>query len=93
MGNYGKQNLIFLMYDIHYIGGVERVTVNMANYYVAAGHRVTILSLSRKKNLIFFNLDERVAIHYLNFHFENGFNLPQKIASLFKVNCYLKKIK
>lgn len=81
------------MYDIHYIGGVERVTVNMANYYVTAGHRVTILSLSRKKDLNFFNLDERVVIHYLNFHFENGFNLPQKIASVFKVNSYLKKIK
>ena len=81
------------MYDIHFIGGVERVTVNMANYYVAAGHRVTILSLSRQKNVNFFNLDERVAIHYLNFHFENGFNLPQKMASVVKVNGYLKKIK
>lgn len=93
MENSGMQNLIFLMYDIHYIGGVESVTVSMANYYVASGHRVTILSLSRKKNLNFFNLDERVAIHYLNFHFENGFNLPQKIASLFKVYGYLKKVK
>ena len=93
MVNTNKQHLIFLLYDIHFIGGVERVAVNMANTFVASGHRVTILSLSRKKNLNFFELDERVGIHYLNFHFENGFNLPQKIASVFSVYNYLRKIK
>ena len=85
-------HLVFLLYDIHFVGGVERVAANMANTFIGYGHRVTILSLSRPKTSNFFNLDPRAEIIYFNFHFENGFNLPQKIASVFKVYGYLRKL-
>jgi len=83
--------LVILVYDIHFGGGVERVTVNMSNHLVEIGYQVTILSLSRCKPSNLFTIDNRVTIDYLNFNFENGFNLPQKIASVNKVNRYFRK--
>jgi len=84
-------HLVFLVYDVHFGGGVERVTANMANYLVRANHQVTIVSLSRIKPSNTFTIDDRVSIEYLNFHFENGFNLLQKIASVFRVSKYLRR--
>ncbi len=81
-------HLVFLVYDIHFGGGAERVTVNMANQLIENNHRVSILSLSRFKPSNIFSIDNRVTLIYLNFDFENGFNLTQKIAALFKVNSH-----
>lgn len=84
-------HIVFLLLDIHIIGGVERVTVNLANNLAKNGHKVTIISLSRIKPLSIFTIDNRVEIKYLNFNFENIFNIPQKIAAVFKVSHHLQK--
>lgn len=81
-------NLVFLVYDIHFGGGAERVTVNMANHLVENNHQVSIVSLSCFKPSNIFDIDKRVTIAYLNFNFENVFNLLQKIASVFRVSRY-----
>lgn len=84
-------HIVFLLHDIHFGGGGERVTVNIANRLVEDGYQVTIVSLSSCKSSNIFTLDNRIAIKYLNFHFENGFNLPQKIASVFKVGSHFRQ--
>jgi len=78
-------HIVFLLHDIHFGGGGERVTVGMANHLAAENHQVTIVSLSRFSPSNIFMPDKRVEIKYLNFNFENGFNIPQKIASVFTV--------
>ncbi len=83
--------IIFLLHDIHFGGGGERVTVNMANQLVGKGYLVTIVSLSRSKPSNIFSIDNRVAMEYLNFNFENGFNIPQKIASVYEVRKYFRQ--
>jgi len=83
--------LVILVYDIHFGGGVERVSANMANQLVEFGYQLTIVSLSRFRTSNIFTIDQRVKIDYLNFNFENGFNLPQKIASVVIVNKYFRK--
>jgi len=84
-------HLVFLVYDVHFGGGVERVIVNMANHLASVNYQVTIVSLSRIKPSNIYTIDDRVSIEYLNFHFENGFNLLQKIASVFRVSKYLRR--
>ena len=84
-------NILFLVYDIHFGGGAERVTVNMANHLVADNNKVTIVSLSRFNSSNIFTINNQVEIEYLNFNFENALNLIQKIASVFKVSSYLRK--
>lgn len=81
-------NIVFLVYDIHFGGGAERVTVNLANHLADNNYKVTVVSLSRFNSTNIFTIDNRVEIKYLNFNFENGFNLLHKIASVFKVSSY-----
>ncbi len=84
-------NIVFLVLDIHLVSGSERVAVNMANFLVDKGHAITIVSLSRQKLGRIFNIDNRIVLKYLNFNFRNGFNIPQKIASIFIVNRFFSK--
>jgi glycosyltransferase involved in cell wall biosynthesis len=51
-------HLLFLIYSLAG-GGAERVTVNLANYWVAMGHRVTIATLAGRSE-VSYRLDERV---------------------------------
>lgn len=66
------------------------MTVNLANHFVGIGYPVTIISLSCFKPSNIFNIDNRVKVEYLNFNFENGFNIPQKFESVFKVRKYFR---
>ena len=84
-------HLVFLIHDIYYVGGTERVVVNMANDLVEKGYQVTILSLSRFRPSNIFTIDSRVVIDFLNFNFENVFNIPQKIISILRVGFYFRK--
>lgn len=84
-------HLSFLVYDIHFGGGAERVTANIANQMVRNGHQVTIVSLSRFKPSNIFTIDNRISIEYLNLNFENRFNILHKIESVFKVNSFVRK--
>lgn len=37
-------NIIYFIHDLHTIGGIERVTVNKANWLVQQGHTVSIVT-------------------------------------------------
>lgn len=60
-----QMQILFLLYDLHFGGGGERVTVNLANSLINRGHNVTILSLASQKNDNIFAVDPRIKIDYL----------------------------
>lgn len=81
------------MYDIHFGGGAERVTTNLANYLAADNNKVTIVSLSRFNPSNIFTINDKVTVEYLNFNFESVFNPVYKVASVFTVNRYFRHYK
>ncbi|MCX6236017.1 MAG: glycosyltransferase family 4 protein [Bacteroidia bacterium] len=85
-------NINFLVHDIHFGGGGERVTVNMANYFAAKGNQVTIVSVSTPKVGNKFSIDEEVNIIYLNVALNSGYKIFRKIESVFAVKNYFRKV-
>jgi len=77
--------IVFLVHDIHFGGGGERVTINLANYFVEKVSRVLIVSLSPPKATNLFTIDKRIRIEYLGINFNIGSNLINKLSSVFKV--------
>jgi amylovoran biosynthesis glycosyltransferase AmsD len=86
-------HITFLVHDIHFGGGGERVTTNMANHFVAKGNQVTIVSLAIRQMQNVFTIDERVIVEYLNIDLNNGLNITRKIESVYAVRRYFKKVK
>ena len=84
-------HIVFLLHDIHFGGGGERVTVNLANYLINKDFGVSIVSLAKSRRENIFKLDKRIVVDYLNFEFEKGFNIPKKIASVFAVQKHFRK--
>ena len=85
-------HIVFLVADIHLGGGGERVTVNMSNHLIENGYTVAIVSFSTHKPTKIFNIDARVKVDYLGIRFDRGFNILNKIRSVFKVRSYFKRI-
>lgn len=88
-----------MVHDVHFGGGIERVTTNMANYFAANNHQVSIVSISSPKTANIFTFDKRVDIKYLNADVELNSNLNSwvkvfhKIISVFAARSYFKKVK
>jgi len=80
--------IIFLIRDLHFGGGGERVTVNLSNYFVDKGFEVTIVTLAIPGKENIFSVDQRIRIDYLNADIGKGFSLFQKVKSLFAVKKY-----
>jgi glycosyltransferase involved in cell wall biosynthesis len=85
--------IVFLVHDIHYGGGGERVSINLANHFNEKGYNVKILSLSPSKTSNLFQLNNSIGIDYLDIDFNIGSNLIKKISSIFKVIIYFSKYK
>ncbi len=86
-------NIIFLVHDIHFGGGGERVTINLANYFEEKGYDVKIVSLSQQKTSNIYSINKRIEIEYLNINFNIGSNAIKKILSIIKTNIYFSKHK
>ena len=87
-----SKNIVFLVADIHFGGGGERVTVNMSSHLVENGYTVSIVSLSAYKQTNVFKIDGRVTVDYLGITFGKGFNILNKIRSVFRVRNYFNRI-
>ena len=85
-------NIAFLVHDIHFGGGGERVTANMANYFAAKGDQVNIVSISTRKTVNVFQINTLVHIDYLNIDPDSSNNLIRKIQSVFAVKKYFERI-
>lgn len=58
--------IIFLVNDIHFNGGGERVTVNMANWFITRGYKVIILSMAKPSSIETFPMNDGIRKEYLN---------------------------
>jgi len=83
--------IYFLIRDIHFGGGGERVTVNLADWFHDKGYNVTIVSIAVPQNNNIFNIKDEISIDYLGIDFKNGFNLFNNLKSIFKVREYFSK--
>jgi len=86
-------NIVFLVHDIHYGGGGERVTINLANYFEEKGYTVNIVSLSPAKTTNIYSINKEVGIKYLDIDFTIGSNLIKKVISIFKVHSHFREYK
>ncbi|EMQ5758750.1 hypothetical protein AZH52_12715 [Proteus mirabilis] len=64
-----SNDIIFLIGDITEKGGIERVTINLANS-LCSFFNVTIISLYKKNQNINFYLNKNVNIKYINENYE-----------------------
>ena len=83
-------HLVFLISDIHFGGGGERVTVNLANSFSEKGYKVTIVSIAVPQQTNIFNIQAGIRIDYLGIDFNRSFNFINKIRSVFKVWKYFE---
>ena len=85
------KKIAFLVHDIHFGGGGERVVSNLSYLFTKKGYSVTIISLCKRENNTFsFPINEKVQIDYLN---TNIFKIElfNKIRSLFLLKKYFRK--
>ena len=82
------KKIAFLVHDIHFGGGGERVVANLSDIFIRKGYFVTIISLCKKKETFSFELNKKVHINYLN---TNSFKIEyfNKLKSLFCLRKYL----
>lgn len=86
-------DLVFLVADLHYGGGGERVTINLANYFEKKGYIVEIISIAQAKPTNIFSVNDGIKIKYLNIDFNVGSNLIKKIISVLTVKTHFRKYK
>ncbi|MEI6140224.1 MAG: glycosyltransferase family 4 protein [Mariniphaga sp.] len=85
--------IVFLVHDIHFGGGGERVTINLANTFKEKGADVKIVSLSAASLKNIYPTNNEIGIDYLCIDFANGCNLINKVKSIFRVNSYFNTYK
>lgn len=89
----GQRHIIFLVHDIHFGGGGERVVTNMANYFtINLACDVEIISIGLPKGHPVFPIDESVKIKYLNVDQDISnpvSNIISKFKSLNRLRVYL----
>ncbi|MGN3439295.1 glycosyltransferase family 4 protein [Proteus penneri] len=68
MNNFSN-NIIFLVGDITEKGGIERVTINLANS-LSTFFNVKIISLYKKNRIINFDLKKSINVEYINNYYE-----------------------
>lgn len=65
--------LAFLVNDINANGGVERVVITLANYFVREyKYKVIIISRGEKNNNSIYEVDNNIDINYLNYKSKKG---------------------
>ena len=87
-------NIIYFIHDLHTIGGIERVTVNKANWLVQQGHTVSIVTTDQNSKKLAFNLSGKVKLIDLGLNYKSsrGKNWFCKAIKLIK-NHYCHRIK
>lgn len=83
--------IAFLITDITGIGGIERVTVTVANEFVSEGNDVEIISLFKRNEALSYTLSDSVKVHYLlREDYNLGNSTISRIRLLFQANIALK---
>ncbi len=73
--------IVYLIAGTYNSGGMERVLANKANYLVALGHDVTIVTTDQRGQQPFFPLDKRIECYDLGINYEenNGKSFFNKV--------------
>ena len=82
----------FLIRDINFGGGGERVTVNLANWLNKRGYDVTIVSIALPGKENIFTINKEISIEYLGLDYWKGFNVINKLRSVFIVRRYFTNL-
>lgn len=87
-------NIIYCIHDLHTIGGIERVTVNKANWLAQQGHKVSIVTTDQDTKKLAFDLSNKVRLIDLGLNYKKskGKNWFYKAIKLIK-NHYCHRIK
>ncbi len=88
-----SNDIVFLIGDITEKGGIERVTINLANS-LCSFFNVTIISLYKKNQNINFNLNKNVNIKYINDNYEVSMynrKLPNIRGLFFDITYIIRK--
>lgn len=74
--------LVYCIPGTCHSGGMERVLANKANYLVAHGYEVVIVTTDQRGEKPFFPLDSRIVCHDLNIGYEenNGSSIWKKLC-------------
>ena len=83
-----NKDFLFVVFDIHFGGGGERVTANMVNHYLAKGCSVEILSFGKRVAKPVVGLNKEKKIHYLS---TSSNKIIQKIQTYLRVRKFLKE--
>jgi glycosyltransferase involved in cell wall biosynthesis len=84
------KSIVFLIPDIHFGGGGERVAINLANYFNKIGYKVEILSLMRQGFDNIYHINNNISINYLGLEFDKGKNFINKFKSFLVVRKYFR---
>ena len=89
------KTISFIVPDINFGGGGERVVANMANYFVNNySYNVEIISLGYQNDKLYYQIDSKVKIKYLYVDQENSniiSNILFKLKSYKRLNSYLNQ--
>ena len=88
-------HIIYNIAGTRHSGGMERVLANKANWLVAHGHKVTIVTTDQCGEQPFFALDERIECHDLAIGYEenNGGSFLNKLVHYpFKQRLHRKRL-
>jgi len=88
-------NIKFIVLDISLVGGIERVVVNLSNYFSKqSDYNVEIISIFKKNINPFYNLNKNIKIFYLSNNKFNNDGIQNKIKTYYlmyqKLKEYLK---
>ncbi len=89
-----KPHISFILNDIHFGGGGERVAVNLANQFALNNYQVSILSIGSLKSNNIFSLEPGITIEYLNIDLTRGakvIKIFKRIRSIFEIREFYKK--
>lgn len=81
------KDLLFVVFDIHFGGGGERVTANIVNHYHNKGFSVEILSFGEKKNIPIVGLAPGIRTFYLS---TSSNKFLQKIQTIHRIKKFFK---
>lgn len=75
------KKIVFVIADITFIGGIERVITLLANEFAKRSYAVEILSLYKTNDKVNYVLDDNITITYVNKHAYAG--SPGSVKRLF----------
>ncbi|HIF9371756.1 TPA: glycosyltransferase family 4 protein [Photobacterium damselae] len=84
--------VLFILADITFVGGIERVISNLSNSFIEENIDVDILSLYKTNESCNFYINENVNVHYLNDNIKFN-NKPGSLSRFLKHIKNIRKLK